>query len=91
MKTFNYEIKDAIGIHARPAGLLAKEAKKYSSKITLKANGKMAQTKNHYKIYSMRTQVCNINLTNSKKSFTKQPSIFKVMSINTYLPTQYHY
>lgn len=43
MKTFNYEIKDAIGIHARPAGLLAKEAKKYSSKITLKANGKSAE------------------------------------------------
>lgn len=36
MKTFEYVIKDELGIHARPAGLLAKEAKKYSSKIVLK-------------------------------------------------------
>ena len=43
MKVFSYEIKDAIGIHARPAGLLAKEAKKYESKITLSLNGKRAE------------------------------------------------
>lgn len=40
MKTFNYEIKDESGIHARPAGLLVKEAKKYGSTITIAANGK---------------------------------------------------
>lgn len=40
MKTFDYVITDAVGIHARPAGILAKEAKKFSSKIMLKANGK---------------------------------------------------
>lgn len=27
MKTFEYTIKDELGIHARPAGLLVKEAK----------------------------------------------------------------
>ena len=43
MKTFTYEIKDEIGIHARPAGLLVKEAKNYESKIVLKANGKSAE------------------------------------------------
>ena len=43
MKTFSYEIKDEIGIHARPAGLLVKEAKKYSSEIVLKINGKSAE------------------------------------------------
>ena len=42
MKTFSYVIKDEIGIHARPAGLLVKEAKKYNSKIVLKINGKSA-------------------------------------------------
>ena len=40
MKEFSYIIKDEIGIHARPAGLLAKVAKEYNSKITLIANGK---------------------------------------------------
>ena len=29
MKTFEYTIKDELGIHARPAGLLVKEAKKF--------------------------------------------------------------
>lgn len=43
MKTFQYTIKDEIGIHARPAGLLAKEAKKYSSKIVLKTEAKSAE------------------------------------------------
>lgn len=43
MKTFTYIITDEIGIHARPAGLLIKEAKKYTSKIVLSANGKSAE------------------------------------------------
>ncbi|MBR3599269.1 MAG: HPr family phosphocarrier protein [Lachnospiraceae bacterium] len=42
MKEFSYTIKDEIGIHARPAGLLAKEAKAFTSKITIEANGKSA-------------------------------------------------
>ncbi len=43
MKNFNYTITDEIGIHARPAGLLAKEAKKYCSKITINVDGKSAE------------------------------------------------
>lgn len=42
MKTFSYTIKDEIGIHARPAGLLAKKAKEFESVITLEKNGKSA-------------------------------------------------
>ena len=42
MKTFNYTIIDELGIHARPAGMLVKEAKAFASKITLEANGKTA-------------------------------------------------
>ena len=40
MKTFEYPIKDALGIHARPAGLLVKEAKKYESECTITKDGK---------------------------------------------------
>lgn len=43
MKEFEYEIKDSVGIHARPAGMLVKEAKKYESKIVISANGKSAE------------------------------------------------
>ena len=42
MKEFTYVISDEIGIHARPAGMLVKEAKAFTSKITLEANGKSA-------------------------------------------------
>jgi len=35
MKTFDYTITDEVGIHARPAGILVKEAKSYASKITI--------------------------------------------------------
>lgn len=35
MRIFEYTIKDELGIHARPAGMLAKLAKGYSSEITI--------------------------------------------------------
>ena len=35
MKSFEYTIKDELGIHARPAGLLTKRAKEFESEITL--------------------------------------------------------
>jgi phosphocarrier protein len=35
MKEFTYTITNPIGIHARPAGMLAKEAKKYASTCTV--------------------------------------------------------
>lgn len=43
MKNFSYTVKDEVGIHARPAGMLVKEAKKYSSKIILSKDGKTAE------------------------------------------------
>lgn len=42
MKSFNYTVKDEVGIHARPAGLLVKEVKKYASKVTITKDGKSA-------------------------------------------------
>jgi phosphocarrier protein len=35
MKEFRYIIKDKMGIHARPAGTLVREAAKYSSSIAM--------------------------------------------------------
>ncbi len=35
MRTFDYTIKDELGIHARPAGMLAKTAKALDSDITI--------------------------------------------------------
>ena len=33
MRSFNYIITDPVGIHARPAGLLAKEAKQFADAV----------------------------------------------------------
>lgn len=40
MTQFTHIIKDEIGMHARPAGLLAKTAKPFASKITVTAHEK---------------------------------------------------
>ena len=43
MKSFTYTITDEVGIHARPAGLLVKEAKKYGSVVRIEKEGKSAE------------------------------------------------
>lgn len=53
MKEFSYTIKDALGIHARPAGLLVKEAQKYKSEITLRAGDKEASAKKLFAVMGM--------------------------------------
>ena len=45
MKEFKYVVTDAEGIHARPAGLLVKEAAKFQSDIKLKKGEKEADAK----------------------------------------------
>lgn len=40
MKEFSYTVKDELGIHARPAGMLVKEVKNFQSKVTLEKDGK---------------------------------------------------
>lgn len=42
MRTFTYTIKDELGIHARPAGMLAKTAKALDSEITITLGEKSA-------------------------------------------------
>ena len=36
MKSFKYTVRDKLGIHVRPAGLLCKTAKELDSEITIK-------------------------------------------------------
>ena len=53
MKNFKYTITDELGIHARPAGLLVKEAAQFSSKITIQGNGKNADLKRLLAVMSL--------------------------------------
>ncbi|GLC79067.1 HPr family phosphocarrier protein [Lacrimispora brassicae] len=53
MKEFEYVIKEAVGIHARPASLLAKEASGYKSSITLFKNEEKGDAKKLLSIMSL--------------------------------------
>lgn len=53
MKEFVYKITDPEGIHARPAGLLIKEAAKFASQITLKKGDKTADAKRIFAVMGL--------------------------------------
>ena len=53
MKEFNYTIKDELGIHARPAGLLVKEAGKYKSIITIQKEDKSSDVKRLFSLMGL--------------------------------------
>lgn len=53
MKTFTYAITDAAGIHARPAGLLVKEAKKFESKISVAKGARKADLKKLFAVMGL--------------------------------------
>lgn len=40
MKSFEYTITDPVGLHARPAGILVKEVKKFASAVTVTKGAK---------------------------------------------------
>ena len=53
MKEFKYVITDELGIHARPAGLLVKEAAKFQSDIKIKNGEKEADAKRIFGIMGL--------------------------------------
>lgn len=53
MKEFQYTIRDEVGIHARPAGLLVREATGLSSIITVECNGKSAEAKKLFAVMGL--------------------------------------
>ena len=53
MKEFKYVITDEVGIHARPAGLLVKEAKQFTSTIMSSKGDKSAKATARMKLMGM--------------------------------------
>ena len=53
MKTLEYVITDELGIHARPAGMLVKEASKFASKIMVASPKKEVDAKRIMGVMSM--------------------------------------
>ena len=53
MKTVQYTIKDELGIHARPAGMLVKEAAQFKSSIKIAGPKKEVDAKRIMGVMSM--------------------------------------
>ncbi len=82
MKEFTVKVKDASGIHARPAGLLVKEASEYESSITLTLNGKVADGKRIFSVMSLAAKYgdilkVNINGNDEEKATENLKAFFE--------------
>jgi len=53
MKEITYKIKDEVGIHARPAGLLVKKASEFSSEILIEKGEKSVDAKKIFGVMSL--------------------------------------
>ena len=82
MKSFEYVITDEVGIHARPAGILAKKAKEYTSKITLTKDGKSAEAQKLMAVMSLgvkkgETVVISVEGEDEEVAFLEIETFFK--------------
>ncbi len=50
MQSFTYKIQDPLGIHARPAGLLVKEAQRMESDVRIRCADKEADGKKLFSV-----------------------------------------
>ena len=82
MKEFSYTIKDELGIHARPAGILVKEAKEFSSEITISKGEKSGNMKMIFSLMGMGikcgdTVSIKIDGADEEEAQKKIESVFK--------------
>lgn len=82
MKEFRYVITDPVGLHARPAGLLVKQAAAVKSKVTISCNGKSADAKKLLMLMSLGIKqgmeaVCQIEGEDEDAAFDALGSFFK--------------
>ncbi len=84
MQTFTYEIKDPIGIHARPAGLLVREASRFQSDIKIIKEGQEADCKKLFALMSLGVK-CDDKITieiNGEDEATASASLEKFFKDN---------
>ena len=82
MKSFEYTITDPVGIHARPAGLLVKEAKNYAASIQIAKDGKSADAKKLMALMSLgvrqgETVTVNVEGADEENAAAKMEEFFK--------------
>lgn len=62
MQDFTYKINDPNGLHARPAGLLVKEAQKFESSISITSGEKKADLKRLFAVMGLNVK-CGDSVT----------------------------
>ena len=62
MQSFDVTVSDPVGVHARPAGIIVKEAQRLSSDITLSCKGKTVDMKRLIAVMSLGAK-CGDKLT----------------------------
>lgn len=82
MNTFDYTITDDMGLHARPAGMLVKAAKNFSSEIILSCNGKSVSCKRLMSVMGMgvkcgETVTVTVEGEDSEEAFSAMKSFFE--------------
>lgn len=82
MKSFSYTVKDELGIHARPAGMLVKEVKNFKSKVTLEKDGKVIDAARLMAVMSMgvkkdQTVIITVEGTDEDAAYDALKSFFE--------------
>ena len=82
MKSFSYTVKDELGIHARPAGMLVKEVKNFKSKVTLEKDGKVIDAARLMAVMSMgvkkdQTVTITVEGTDEEAAYDALKSFFE--------------
>lgn len=82
MKSFKYTIKDPLGLHARPTGVLVKKAKEYESIITIIKGEKKALASKITAVMTMGVKngdeiIVNIEGTDEEKACIELEQFFK--------------
>lgn len=82
MKTFTYKIKEEVGIHARPAGLLTKAAKACGANVTITFNEKSADATKLTEIMNLDVKcfdevTVTVEGENEEEAATEMEAFFK--------------
>ncbi len=82
MKEFKYTITDPVGLHARPAGILAKEAKNYECEITVIKGDKSAKAGALMKLMALGVKqgdevTVRVDGPDEDKAYTDMEEFFK--------------
>ena len=80
MKTFEYTIKDELGIHARPAGILVKQAAGYTSSVKITKGDKTADAKRIFGVMGLGVKTgeeVTVEGDDEDKAFAELEAFFK--------------